>query len=91
MLTISLTTASVVRGLLGQKVARKAFLWHPSGNTWFVDYWKDVIFIGTLLPKKVLKRKACQTQKNQVTEILNSTTTKMTGIIRENIKSCIPI
>ena len=39
---IKLDSDKLGRGPLGQKVARNAFSWHPSGNTWFVVYLKDI-------------------------------------------------
>ena len=39
---IKLDSDKLGRGPLGQKVARNAFSWHPSENTWFVVYLKDI-------------------------------------------------
>ena len=81
------------RGPLGQKVAKNAFSWHPSGKHLVCGLFER--HIGTLPPKKVPKRKTCQILRkwmicdylllNCITakkfEILNSTITKTTCIM----------
>ena len=52
------------RGPLGQKVAKNAFSWHPSGE--HLGYGLFERYIGILLPKKVPKRKTCQILRKRV-------------------------
>ena len=89
------------RGPLGQKVAKNAFLWHPSGEHLVCGLFER--HIGALPPKKFPKRKTCQilgkrvicdylllscvTAKN--VEILNSAITKTTCIMRKSTQNYI--
>ena len=51
-------------GPLGQKVAKNAFSWHPSGEHLVCGLFER--HIGTLQPKKVPKRKTCQILRKRV-------------------------
>ena len=53
----------VGRGLLGQKVARNVFSWHPFEK--HLVYGLFERHIGTLQPKKVLKPKTCPIPRKQ--------------------------
>ena len=87
---------------LGQKVAKNAFSWHPSGEHLVCGLFER--HIGTCIAtKKVpkLKRKTCQILRKRVIcdylllncitaktfEILNSAVTKTTGITRKSTKT----
>ena len=52
------------RGPLGQKVAKNAFSWHPSGEHLVCGLFER--HIATLRPKKVPKRKTCQILRKRV-------------------------
>ena len=93
------TPNKVGRGPLGQKVAKNAFSWHSSGDHLVCGLFER--HIGTLPPKKVPKRKTCQILRKRVIcdylllncitaktfEILNSTITKTTCIMRKSTKN----
>ena len=69
------------RELLGQKVARNVFSWHPSEKHLVYGLFKR--HIGTLQPKKVPKPKTCPIPRKQLIShyvILNCIKTKMDGI-----------
>ena len=55
---------SIGRGLLGQKVARNVFSWHPSDKHLVYDLFER--HIGTLQPKKVPKPKTCPIPRKQL-------------------------
>ena len=55
---------NIGRGPLGQKVAKNAFSWHPSGEQLVYGLFER--YIGILLPKKVPKRKTCQILRKRV-------------------------
>ena len=92
---------TIGRGPLGQKVAKNAFSWHPSGEHLVCGLFER--HIGTLPPKKVPKRKTCQILRKRVIcdylllnyitakrfEVLNSTMTKTTCIMRKSTKNYI--
>ena len=71
------------RGLLGQKVARNVFAWHPSEK--HLVYGLFERHIGTLQPKNVPKPKTCPIPRKELIcryVILNCITAK-------NVKFCI--
>ena len=97
----ALDPCTLGRGPLGQKVAKNAFSWHPSGEHLVCGLFER--HIGTLQPKKVPKPKTCQILRKRVIcdylllncitakkfEILNSTITKTACIMRKSTKNYI--